>query len=73
MDILGENVLIVVKVVLKLIYNTILGGIALLFINLIGGLFGFSIAFNVVSAFVAGTLGVPGVALLVVLKILFKV
>ena len=63
----------VAKVVLKLIYNSILGGIVLLFINLIGGIFGFAIAFNVVSSFVAGTLGVPGVALLFVLKILFKV
>lgn len=61
-----------VKVVLKLIYNSILGGIILLVINLIGGIFRFTIAFNIASSFAAGTLGVPGIALLVVLKLLFK-
>jgi len=61
------------KIVLKLIYNAVLGAIALIVINLIGGIFSFHIAFNIVSAFVAGVLGIPGVTLLIVLKLIFKV
>lgn len=56
------------KVIMKLILNLLLGGIALVLINLLGGIMGFSIALNPVSAFVAGTLGIPGIALLAVLK-----
>jgi inhibitor of the pro-sigma K processing machinery len=56
------------KIVLRLIYNTIIGGIALIVINLVGGLFGFCLALNVVSALIAGTLGIPGIVLLIVLK-----
>lgn len=70
--ILGRVFLVPMKIILKLIYNAILGGIVLLAINFIGGMIGFHIAFNIVSAFIAGTLGVPGVVLLVVLKLMFK-
>lgn len=70
--ILGRFLLVPMKVVLKLIYNGILGGVALIVINLVGGLFGFHIALNVVSAFVAGILGIPGVILLIILKLIFK-
>jgi inhibitor of the pro-sigma K processing machinery len=56
------------KVILKLVFNFLLGGIALVLINLLGGIIGFGIALNPVSAFVAGTLGIPGIALLAILK-----
>lgn len=56
----------------KIIFNTLIGGIALAIINFFGGFFNFHIALNVVTAMVAGILGIPGVLLLVVLKILFK-
>lgn len=69
---LGRLFLMPMKVVMKLVYNAILGGIALLLINLVGGLFGLHIAINVVSALVAGFLGLPGIVLLVVLKYLFN-
>jgi len=67
----GRLFLVPIKYILKLIYNALIGGVVLLIINSIGGLFGFSIAFNVITALVVGTLGIPGVALLVVLKFLF--
>jgi len=70
--ILGRFLLIPLKVVMKLIYNAILGAVALMLINLVGGLFGFRIALNVISAFIAGVLGIPGIALLVILKLIFK-
>jgi inhibitor of the pro-sigma K processing machinery len=56
------------KIILKLIYSAVIGGIVLIVINLVGGLFGFRIALNVVSALIVGILGVPGIALLIVLK-----
>lgn len=57
-----------IKVVLKTLFNILLGGIIIGIINLVGGLIGFHIAMNAVSAFVAGTLGIPGVALLIIIK-----
>jgi inhibitor of the pro-sigma K processing machinery len=69
--ILGRVLLFPMKVLLKLIYNAIIGGIVIVVINLIGGLFQFNIALNIVSAFVVGVLGVPGIILLIALKALF--
>lgn len=70
--ILGRVLLVPMKVVLKLVYNSMLGGIALIVINFVGGLFQFHIAFNLLSAFIAGVLGIPGILLLIVLKLIFK-
>ena len=60
-----------VKFLLKLPAKGLIGAIALILINLIGGLFGLHIALNIVSAFTAGLLGIPGVALLLFLKYFF--
>lgn len=59
------------KIVLKLVYNIILGAVALIFVNLAGQLFNFKIALNLVTAAVVGILGIPGFILLTVLKLLF--
>ncbi|NMA34126.1 MAG: pro-sigmaK processing inhibitor BofA [Clostridiaceae bacterium] len=61
------------KVVMKLVLNALLGALALLIANWIGGLFGFHIALNVYTAFIVGTLGIPGFILLVILKLLFGI
>lgn len=70
---LGKFFIVPMKTVLKLIYNSVLGGIIILIINFVGGFFSFQIALNPITAFITGTLGVPGVVLLIVLKYLFKV
>lgn len=67
---LGKVMLLPLKVILKLLVNGILGGIAIIVINLIGQTIGFSIPLNIVSALVAGILGLPGIILLVILKLL---
>jgi inhibitor of the pro-sigma K processing machinery len=64
----GWLLLVPVKLIIRLIYNGIVGGIMLWLLNLIGGLFGFGIAINPVTALVAGFLGIPGVVLLIVLQ-----
>ncbi|HHW00924.1 MAG TPA: SigmaK-factor processing regulatory BofA [Clostridiaceae bacterium] len=69
---LGRLLLTPLKFILKLIYNAIVGGIVILVINLIGRLIGFTIALNFVSALIVGTLGVPGLGLIVALKFMFK-
>mgnify|MGYP000214914396 CR=1 FL=1 len=70
--ILGRVLLFPMKVILKLVYNSILGGMALLAINFVGSFFRFHIALNLLSALIAGILGIPGIILLVVLKLIFK-
>lgn len=73
MIVLGRLFLAPLKVVLKLALNALLGAVALLLVNWIGGLFGFHIAFNIYTAFIVGTLGIPGFILLVILKLLFGI
>lgn len=52
------------KVILKIIINSICGGIILIVINLIGANFGIHLPINVVTGFGIGTLGIPGIILL---------
>ncbi len=68
--VLGKAMLLPLKIVLRLVINGILGGVAILVINLIGGPLGFTLALNPISALIAGILGLPGIILLVILKFL---
>lgn len=61
------------KNILKLVFNSILGGILIYVINLIGMNFGFHIGLNLVTATTVGVLGVPGAILLVILKIILRI
>ena len=61
------------KNILKLVFNSILGGILIYVINLIGMNFGFHIGLNLVTATTVGVLGVPGAILLVLLKIILRI
>lgn len=66
----GRIFLMPLKLVIRLIYNGLIGGIMLWVLNLIGASFGFTIAINPITALVAGFLGLPGIVLLVLFKIL---
>lgn len=66
----GKMFLVPIKWVWKLIYNGVVGGVMLWVVNLIGAYFDFMIGINVISALVAGLLGIPGVILLILFKIL---
>ncbi len=66
----GKAMLLPLKIILRLVINGVLGGIAILIINLIGSPLGFTISLNLFSALVAGILGLPGIILLVILKFL---
>ena len=66
---IGKFFIIPLKIIMKIIGNSILGGILIFIVNLIGGMFNFHIGLNVVTAIVTGILGIPGVILLVLLKL----
>ena len=53
---------------MMLLTSTLLGGALLWIANTLGSRLGFSVAINPVTAFISGTLGVPGIVLLAALK-----
>jgi inhibitor of the pro-sigma K processing machinery len=57
-----------IKILKKLLINTILGAVLLAIINFVGIYFNFFIALNIYSALIIGILGVPGLVLLIFLK-----
>ena len=59
------------KKILKFLLNIGLGLIMILLINVFGENIGLKIPFNIVTALIAGTLGVPGVIVLIVLNYIF--
>jgi inhibitor of the pro-sigma K processing machinery len=67
---LGWLLVAPLKFILKLIANGLLGGLALFLINLLGGIFGITIAINPWTALTVGLLGLPGLALLFILKLI---
>ncbi|TYQ14796.1 UNVERIFIED_CONTAM: inhibitor of the pro-sigma K processing machinery [Acetivibrio alkalicellulosi] len=69
---LGKFFIVPMKTVLKLLFSSILGAGIIFIINFLGGFFEFNIALNPITAFITGTLGVPGVLLLIALKYIFK-
>ncbi len=56
------------RLILRLLYNAIIGGILLWAVNLVGGFFGVSVPINPVTALLAGFLGIPGVVLIIALR-----
>jgi len=63
---LGFFMVIPLKIVFKLVYNGLIGGVALWLINLIGAGFGFVLPITVWTALIVGFLGLPGVAILAI-------
>ncbi|MDR0405453.1 MAG: pro-sigmaK processing inhibitor BofA family protein [Clostridiales bacterium] len=57
-----------IKWTLRLVINSALGCAGLMIFNLIGGLFGLYIGVNIATAVTVGILGLPGLALLLVLQ-----
>ena len=53
----------------KLIINSILGGVLIFLINQIGTSFGIHIGLNLVTSIFVGVFGIPGAILLIVMKI----
>lgn len=57
------------KLPLKLLVNGIFGVVLLYIVNFLGAGFGINIGINIVTALIAGTLGIPGVIALVIFQL----
>ncbi len=68
--IFGKVFIVPIKKILKLVINSILGGIVIFLINLIGGIWGFHIGLNIFTSILVGLLGLPGSVCLVIVKLL---
>ena len=55
------------KKIFKLALNVIIGVVLIVLVNTFGGAIGISIPSNIVTALIAGILGVPGVIALIVI------
>jgi inhibitor of the pro-sigma K processing machinery len=71
--IIGKVFIWPLKKILKLVFNSILGGLLIYIINIIGMNFGFHIGLNLLTSILVGILGIPGAILLVFLKIIIRV
>jgi len=65
---IAKLLLIPVKIVWRLFLNALVGGIALVIINFIGGFFGLHIDINIITALLTGILGAPGVVMILILQ-----
>ncbi len=68
--IFGRIFIVPITKILKLVLNSVLGGIVIYVINLIGGAFGFHIGLNFFTSILIGILGLPGVVCLIIVKLL---
>ncbi len=68
--IVGKIFIVPIKKILKLIFNSILGGVVIYVINMIGANFGFHVGLNIVNSVIIGLLGLPGAVCLIIVKLL---
>ena len=68
--IVGRIFIVPLKKILKLSINSILGGVLIYVINIIGAAFGFHIGLNIGTSIFVGILGVPGAVFLIILKLM---
>ena len=66
----GRIFILPLKSIFKLILNSVLGGVLIYIINLIGGAWGFSIGLNFFTSIFVGILGIPGAILLIILQLI---
>ena len=57
-----------IRMLLKLVFNTALGFAGLIALDLFGAYIGIALGVNLINAAVVGVLGLPGLALLLLLK-----
>lgn len=70
--IFGRIFIVPIRKIVKLMINSVLGGITIYIINIIGVNFGFHIGLNVITSLIAGILGLPGVICLIIVKLLIS-
>jgi inhibitor of the pro-sigma K processing machinery len=68
--IFGRIFIVPIKKVLKLVINSILGGLLIYIINWVGSGFNFHIGLNFFTSILIGILGIPGAVVLIILRFL---
>ena len=68
--IFGRTFIVPIKKILKLAINSILGGLRIYIINIVGATFGFHLGLNIFTSILIGVLGLPGAVVLVLIKLL---
>ena len=66
----GKMVVLPIKLIIKLILNSFLGGLIITIINWIGVAFNLHIGLNMFTSIFVGILGIPGAILLVIFKLI---
>lgn len=66
----GWLLLVPLRFLSKLLVNALIGGVLLVLVSMVGVYVNLAVNVNVVTAMLAGFLGVPGVALVVVLPMI---
>ena len=66
----GRIFIVPLKKILKLVLNSVLGGLVIFIINLVGANFGFHVGLNVFTSILVGLLGLPGAVILIIVKLL---
>ena len=60
-----------IKGIFKLILNTVTGFVTLAIVNFLGSFVGLSLEVNLINAVVTGIFGIPGVIVLIILRLFF--
>ena len=68
--IVGKIFILPLKTILKFLLNSVVGGIIIFIVNLIGGFWNFHIGLNILTSIIVGILGVPGTILVIMIKLL---
>lgn len=68
--IFGRIFIVPIRKILKIILNSILGGVVIYLINFIGANFGFHMGLNIFTSLMIGLLGLPGSVCLIIIKLL---
>lgn len=67
--IFGKVFIVPIKTILKLVLNSVLGGVIIFLINFIGAYFNFHIGLNLITSIFVGILGIPGAIVIVIIKL----
>ena len=68
--IFGKIFIVPMKIIMKLIINSLLGAITIWIINLIGAFFNFHIGLNLITSIFVGILGIPGAIVIIIIKLI---
>ena len=66
----GRLLLAPFRLLLKLVFNSLLGAAAIVIINLIGSAFHFMIPLNPLNSILTGVFGLPGVLLIFIIRLI---